>query len=285
MSDLFHNAQVYFRRATTPRREQYKNLSRYKTASEKRKNEKNKKEREIKEIERQKEEMEKEKKIRNSIKRQRLRNQQIKRQTLINEGHSINNINAATNSYGNIKIYTQKEFNRIMVNTPKTDPDRKRLYKLLNNLPPAPKTKPRTPDQEWEDYKKLRANLFKRDVKILEDFVNKYNISVIPKSGKEKLKKNLESILNNDILFLYYDGMDEDTGKRKIENFKVGRNKYKSYLEKPIGEIKSPLKISLKDYIENSLKYKLFDKLRLKRGGYRKKSKKIRKTKKKKRKI
>tara|TARA_A100001388_G_scaffold161072_1_gene120152 strand:- start:696 stop:1385 length:690 start_codon:yes stop_codon:yes gene_type:complete len=229
--------------------------------------------------------MEKEKKIRNSIKRQRLRNQQIKKQTLINEGHSINNINAATNSYGNIKIYTQKELNRIMVNTPKTDPERKRLYKLLNNIPPAPKTKPKTPDQEWEDYKKLRANLFKRDAKILEDFVNKYNISVIPKSGKQKLKKNLESILNNDILFFYYDGMDKDTGKRKIENFKVGRNKYKSYLEKPIGEIKSPLKISLKDYIENSLKYKLFDKLRLKRGGYRKKSKKIRKTKKKKRKF
>ena len=134
-------------------------------------------------------------------------------------------------------------------------------------------------------YLNYQEDLTELVVKILEDFVNKYNISVIPKSGKEKLKKNLQSILNNHILYLYYDGMDKHTGKRKIENFKVGRNKYKSYLEKPIGEIKSPLKISLKDYIENSLKYKLFDKLRLKRGGYRKKSKKIRKTKKKKRKF
>ena len=63
-----------------------------------------------------------------------LRNQQIKRQTLINEGHSINNINAATNSYGNIKIRTQKELNRIMVKAPNFDPETKRLYKLLNNL-------------------------------------------------------------------------------------------------------------------------------------------------------
>ena len=290
MSDLFHNAQVYFKRAITPRTEQYKNPLSYKTASEIRNIEKKRKERKIKEIQRQKKEEEKKKKIKNSIKRQQNQRLKEKRQELINEGHSINNINAATNRYGNIKIRTQKELNRIMVNAPNFDPETKRLYKLFNNLPPAPKTKPRRPEQEWEDYKKLRVDLFKKDVKILEDFVNKYNISVIPKSGKEKLKKNLQGILNNHILFLYYDGIDKDTGKRKIENFKVGRNKYKSYLEKPIGEVESPVinpitnkNMSLKEYIEHALQYKLFDRLRLRIFGRKKKSKKRRKTKKKRR--
>jgi len=62
MSDLFHNALVYFKRATTPRTEQYKNPLSYKTASEIRNIEKKRKEKKIKEIQRQKKEEENKKK-------------------------------------------------------------------------------------------------------------------------------------------------------------------------------------------------------------------------------